>query len=189
VSRVKAGVLALQGDFREHARALADAGATPVEVRDAGDLAGVACLVIPGGESTTMGKLARAYDLVEPVRDRVAGGMPVFGTCAGMIVLAERVVGGGEPLFAVMDIGVERNAYGRQVDSFEADVDVDGIDHPVRGVFIRAPRITDVGEGVRVLAVHEGAPVVLEQGHLLVSSFHPELIGETGLHRYLLAKL
>jgi 5'-phosphate synthase pdxT subunit len=188
VTVVKAGVLALQGDFREHALVLAEAGATPVEVRDSGGLADVDCLVIPGGESTTIGKLARAYDLVQPVRRRVAQGMPVFGTCAGMIVLAERVTG-GEPLFHVMDIGVERNAYGRQVDSFEADVDVDGVDHPVRGVFIRAPRITDVGEGVRVLAEHEGAPVVLEQGNLLVSSFHPELIGETGLHRYLLAKL
>jgi 5'-phosphate synthase pdxT subunit len=185
---VKAGVLALQGDFREHGRALADAGATPVEVRDAGDLAGVQCLVIPGGESTTIGKLARAYGLVEPVRRRVAAGMPVFGTCAGMIVLAERVVG-GDPLFAVMDIGVERNAYGRQVDSFEADVDVEGIEHPVRGVFIRAPRIVDVGDDVRVLAEHEGAPVILEQRNLLVSSFHPELVGEAGLHRYLLAKL
>jgi 5'-phosphate synthase pdxT subunit len=188
VTDVKAGVLALQGDFREHALVLADAGATPVEVRDATHLAGVDLLVIPGGESTTIGKLARAYDLVQPVRDRVAQGMPVFGTCAGMIVLAERV-SGGDPLFAVMDIGVERNAYGRQVESFEADVEVEGVDHPVRGVFIRAPRITDVGEGVRVLAEHEGAPVVLEQGSLLVSSFHPELIGETGLHRYLLAKL
>jgi 5'-phosphate synthase pdxT subunit len=188
VTDVKAGVLALQGDFREHALVLADAGATPVEVRDATQLAGVDLLVIPGGESTTIGKLARAYGLVQPVRDRVADGMPVFGTCAGMIVLAERVTG-GDPLFAVMDIGIERNAYGRQVDSFEADVEVEGVDHPVRGVFIRAPRITDVGEGVRVLAEHEGAPVVLEQGNVLVSSFHPELIGETGLHRYLLAKL
>lgn len=185
---MKAGVLALQGDFREHGRALADAGATPVEVRNPEELEGVDCLVIPGGESTTIAKLARAYDLVEPVRGRVAGGMPVFGTCAGMIVLARRVLG-GEPLFGVMDIGVERNAYGRQVDSFETDVDVAGIEHPVRGVFIRAPRITDIGDGVRVLAEHEGAPVVLEQGNLLVSSFHPELIGETGLHRYLLAKL
>jgi pyridoxal 5'-phosphate synthase pdxT subunit len=185
---VKAGVLALQGDFREHAGALADAGAIPVEVRNPEELANVDCLVIPGGESTTIGKLARAYDLVDPVRARVAAGMPVFGTCAGMIVLADRVLG-GDPLFAVMDIGVERNAYGRQVESFEADVDVAGIEHPVRGVFIRAPRITDVGSGVRVLAEHEGAPVVLEEGNLLVSSFHPELIGETGLHRYLLDKL
>ncbi len=185
---MKAGVLALQGDFREHGRMLADAGATPIEVRNTEQLSGVECLVIPGGESTTIGKLARAYDLVEPVRARVADGMPVFGTCAGMIVLAQRVLG-GEPLFGVMDIGVERNAYGRQVDSFETDVDVEGIEHPVRGVFIRAPRITDIGDGVRVLAEHEGAAVVLEQGNVLVSSFHPELTGETGLHRYLLAKL
>jgi len=188
VSDVKAGVLALQGDFREHSRVLSDAGAFPVEVRNAEQLAGVDCLVIPGGESTTIGMLARAYDLVEPVRERVAAGMPVFGTCAGMIVLAARV-DRGEPLFGVMDIGVERNAYGRQAESFEADVEVEGIDHAVRGVFIRAPRITDIGEGVRVLAEHEGTAVVLEQGNLLVSSFHPELIGETGLHRYLLEKL
>ena len=113
--------------------------------------------MIPGGESTTMGKLAHAYDLVEPVRARAAAGMPIFGTCAGMIVLARRV-DGGDPLFAVMDIGVQRNAYGRQVDSFEDDVDVEGIDHPVRGVFIRAPRITDVGADVRVLAESRGRP-------------------------------
>ena len=185
---MKAGVLALQGDFREHGRMLAEAGATPVEVRNADDLAEVGCLVIPGGESTTMAKLARAYDLVEPVRERAAQGMPIFGTCAGMIVLARRV-DGGDPLFAVMDIGVQRNAYGRQVDSFEDQVDVEGIDHAVRGVFIRAPKITDVGKDVRILARHEGDPVVLEQGNLLVSSFHPELIGETGLHRYLLSKM
>ena len=185
---MKAGVLALQGDFREHGRMLAEAGATPVEVRTPSQLADVDCLVIPGGESTTIGKLARAYDLVEPVRARSAAGMPIFGTCAGMIVLAARV-GGGEPLFGLMDIGVERNAYGRQVESFEADLDVTGIDHPVRGVFIRAPRVTDVGADVRVLASHEGAPVVLEQGNLLVASFHPELIDESGLHRYLLTKI
>ena len=185
---MKAGVLALQGDFREHGRMLAEAGATPVEVRNADDLAEVGCLVIPGGESTTMAKLARAYDLVEPVRERAAQGMPIFGTCAGMIVLARRVEG-GDPLFAVMDIGLQRNAYGRQVDSFEDQVDVEGIDHAVRGVFIRAPKITEVGQDVRILARHEGDPVVLEQGNLLVSSFHPELIGETGLHRYLLSKM
>jgi pyridoxal 5'-phosphate synthase pdxT subunit len=182
---MKAGVLALQGDFREHARALADAGATPVEVRSAAELVDVDCLVIPGGESTTISKLARAYGLVETVRERAGTGMPILGTCAGMIVLAQRVEG-GDPLFALMDIGVERNAYGRQVDSFEADVDVEGIEHPVRGVFIRAPRITDVGRDVRVLASHEGDPVVLRQDALLATSFHPELVGEIGLHRYLI---
>lgn len=185
---MKAGVLALQGDFREHGRALTQIGATTVEVRTAEQLADIDCLVIPGGESTTIAKLARIYEMVEPVRERARSGMPVFGTCAGMIVLAERVVE-GEPLFALMDIGVERNAYGRQVDSFETDLDVSGIDHRVRGVFIRAPRITDVGPNVRVLAEHEGAPVVLEQDNLLVASFHPELVGETSLHRYLLDKV
>jgi 5'-phosphate synthase pdxT subunit len=185
---MKAGVLALQGDFREHVLALCEAGATPIEVRTPVDLAEVECLVIPGGESTTIGKLARAYDLVDPIRERAAGGMPVFGTCAGMIVLAERVEG-GEPLFGLMDIGIRRNAYGRQVDSFEADLEVAGIDHRVRGVFIRAPRIVDVGSGVKVLAEHEGTPVVLEQGNLLVSSFHPELVGETAMHAYLLKKV
>jgi pyridoxal 5'-phosphate synthase pdxT subunit len=185
---VKAGVLALQGDFREHVRALADAGATPVEVRTPAELADVACLVIPGGESTTIGKLARAYDLVEPVQERSAAGMPIFGTCAGMIVLARRVEG-GEPLFALMDVTVRRNAYGRQVDSFESDLRVTGIDHAVRGVFIRAPWVEDVGPDVTVLAEHEGRPVVLEQGNLLVASFHPELAGETALHEYLLRKV
>ena len=185
---VKAGVLALQGDFREHARVFADAGATPVEVRTASQLAEVDCLAIPGGESTTIAKLARAYDLVEPIRGRSAEGMPILGTCAGMIVLAAEVVG-GEPLFALMDIAVRRNAYGRQVDSFETDLQILGIDHPVRGVFIRAPWIERVGEGVEVLATFEDRPVVLEQGNVVVASFHPELVGETGLHGYLLRKV
>jgi 5'-phosphate synthase pdxT subunit len=185
---VKVGVLALQGDFREHASTLVEAGAVPVEVRNAEELSDVDCLVIPGGESTTISKLARAYGLVEPVRERARAGMPVLGTCAGMIVLAQRVTG-GDPLFSLMDIGVERNAYGRQVDSFEADLEVRGIDHPVRGVFIRAPRIADVGDEVAVLAEHEGAPVVLEQDNLLVASFHPELVGDPALHRYMLSKL
>src|SRR5438093_612855 len=185
---MKAGVLALQGDFREHARVFAEAGATPVEVRLPADLDAVDCLAIPGGESTTIGKLARAYDLVEPIRERARAGMPILGTCAGMIVLA-REVQGGEPLLDLMDIAVRRNAYGRQVDSFEADLDVRGVAHPVRGVFIRAPWIERVGKGVTVLSRFEGRPVVLEQGNLLVASFHPELVGETGLHGYLLGKV
>jgi 5'-phosphate synthase pdxT subunit len=185
---VKAGVLALQGDFREHARMLASAGASPLEVRTPEDLAEVSCLVIPGGESTTIAKLARSAGLVEPIRERAAAGMPMLGTCAGMIVMAERVVE-GQPLLGVIDIGVRRNAYGRQVDSFEADVEVEGLDHPVRGVFIRAPWVEDVGERVRVLAEHEGHPVVLEQGSLLVASFHPELVGEHELHAYVLRKV
>ncbi len=184
---MKAGVLALQGDFREHARALADAGAVPIEVRTPADLSDVACLVIPGGESTTIAKLARWAGLVEPVRDRAREGMPILGTCAGMIVLAERVAD-GEPLFSLLDIGVRRNAYGRQVDSFEADLAVDGMGE-VRGVFIRAPWVEEVGPDVRVLSSHDGRPVVVEQGAILATTFHPELVGESALHARLLGKV
>jgi 5'-phosphate synthase pdxT subunit len=165
---------------------LAELDAAPVEVRTPADLTDVDALVIPGGESTTIGKLARAYGLVEPIRARAGTGMPVLGTCAGMIVLAEHVID-GEPLLSLMDVTVRRNAYGRQVDSFEADVTVEGIEHSVRGVFIRAPWIEEVGAGVDVLAEHEGRPVVLRQGRLLAASFHPELVGETALHEAFLA--
>lgn len=185
---MKAGVLALQGDFREHVQVLATLSATPVEVRTADELAGVDCLVIPGGESTTISKLARAYDLVEPIRSRAAAGMPILGTCAGMIVMAARVEG-GEPLLSLIDLTVRRNAYGRQADSFEADVDVRGVDRAVRGVFIRAPRVESVGPGVRVLGELAGHPVVAEQGNLVVAAFHPELVGETALHEYFLRKV
>jgi pyridoxal 5'-phosphate synthase pdxT subunit len=185
---VKAGVLALQGDFREHARAFADAGATPIEVRTPEELAQVDALAIPGGESTTISKLAHSAGLVGPIVERARDGMPILGTCAGMIVMAKRVIG-LEPLLSLVDIEVERNAYGRQVDSFEADLEVEGVDEPVRGVFIRAPVVREVGEGVRVLSALEGAPVVLEQGNLVVASFHPELVGEARLHDYLLKKV
>jgi 5'-phosphate synthase pdxT subunit len=183
---MKAGVLALQGDFREHARVLSSLDAAPVEVRTAAHLADVDRLVIPGGESTTIGKLARAYGLVEPIRERAGDGMPILGTCAGMILLAKRVLD-GEPLLSLMDVTVRRNAYGRQVDSFEADVDIDGIDHRVRGVFIRAPWIEEIGSDVQVLSAYEGKPVVLRQGNLVAASFHPELVGETALHEYFLS--
>jgi 5'-phosphate synthase pdxT subunit len=185
---VKAGVLALQGDFREHARVFADLGASPVEVRTPEELAGVDALAIPGGESTTISKLARSVGLVEPIVERANAGMPILGTCAGMIVMARRVEG-LEPVLSLVDVTVRRNAYGRQVDSFEADLDVEGVEDRVRGVFIRAPLVEDVGEGVRVLAHLEGAPVVLEQDNLVVASFHPELVGETRLHDYLLRKV
>ncbi len=162
----------------------AECGAIPVLVRTPQDLAEAACLAIPGGESTTIGKLAQLYGLVEPIRRRVREGLPVLGTCAGLIVMAHQV-GGGEPLLDVMDITVERNAYGRQVDSFEADVDVRGVG-PVRAVFIRAPQVTRVGSGVEVLAEHEGRPVVVRQDRLLASAFHPEMAGDSRLHRVLL---
>ncbi|MEX0992044.1 MAG: pyridoxal 5'-phosphate synthase glutaminase subunit PdxT [Actinomycetota bacterium] len=185
---MKAGVLALQGDFREHSLVLDDAGATPVEVRAVEHLADVDCLVIPGGESTTISKLAHIAGLVEPIRERAAAGMPIFGTCAGMIVMAERVLD-GEPLLGLVDITVRRNAYGRQVDSFEADVPVDGIEDPIRAVFIRAPWVEEVGACVTVLAELEGRPVALEQGNLLVASFHPEIVREQRLHEYFLEKV
>ena len=162
----------------------AECGAIPILVRTPDDLAEVACLAIPGGESTTIGKLARRHELVDPIRRRVEEGLPVLGTCAGMIVMAHEV-GGGEPLLDVMDIGVERNAYGRQVDSFEAYVEVRGVG-PVRAVFIRAPQVTRIGEGVDVLAEHDGRPVVVRQDRLLASAFHPEMAGDSRLHRRLL---
>lgn len=185
---MKAGVLALQGDFREHAAMFASAGATPVEVRTPEQLAGVDALAIPGGESTAIGLLARSAGLVEPLRERVAAGMPVLGTCAGLIVLAREVIG-GEPLFGCLDATVRRNAYGRQNESFETDVVVEGVERPVRGVFIRAPIIESVGPDVRVLAEHGGRPVVVQQGSIVGITFHPELVGEDGLHGYLLGKV
>jgi pyridoxal 5'-phosphate synthase pdxT subunit len=182
---MKAGVLALQGDVREHARMFAECGATPVLVRTADDLASVECLAIPGGESTAIGRLATIYGLVRPIRERVGAGMPVFGTCAGMILLAKEV-GGGVPLLAVLDIEVRRNAYGRQVDSFETDVDIKGVG-TVRAVFIRAPEVSRIGAGVEVLAEHDGAPVVVQEGKILAASFHPEMAGDARLHERLLA--
>ncbi len=181
---MKAGVLALQGDFREHAAMFAACGATPVLVRTVEELAPVDCLAIPGGESTTMGKLALGHGLVEPIRARILDGLPVLGTCAGMIVLANEVRG-GEPLLSLLDIGVERNAYGRQMDSFEADVQVRGIG-AVRAVFIRAPRVERVGPGVEVLAEHDGRPVVVQEGRVIAAAFHPEMAGDPRLHERLL---
>lgn len=183
---MKAGVLALQGDFREHGAVLRDLGAAVAEVRTPEDLAGVDCLAIPGGESTTISKLARAHGMVEPIRERAVAGMPLLGTCAGLIVMASGV-GGGEPLLSVLDVDVERNAYGRQVDSFEADVPVDG--EPVRGVFIRAPVITRVGDHVEILGEHGGRPVAVQQGSLIGATFHPELAGDGRLHRRMLERV
>jgi 5'-phosphate synthase pdxT subunit len=185
---MKAGILALQGDVREHAAVLADLGASPVLVRTPDDLDAVDCLAIPGGESTTIGRLARRYELVEPIRRQAEAGMPVLGTCAGMIVMATEVTG-GEPLLSLLDIRVARNAYGRQVDSFEADVPLRGEPKPLRAVFIRAPVVEEVGEGVEVLAELDGRPVAVERGRLMAAAFHPELAGETGLHRRLLEKV
>jgi 5'-phosphate synthase pdxT subunit len=181
---MKAGVLALQGDFREHAQMFAACGATPLLVRTREELDSVQCLAIPGGESTAISRLAREHGLVEPIRERARAGMPIFGTCAGMIVLASGVEG-GRPLLSLMDVDVRRNAYGRQVDSFETEVEVRGIG-AVRAVFIRAPQVARVGPAVEVLAEHGGVPVVVRQGTLLAAAFHPEIAGDPRLHRHLL---
>ncbi len=169
---MKIGVLAVQGNFREHAAMLRRLGAEVVEVRTPAELAALDGLVVPGGESTTFMRLMRLYGLDDAVQ-RFGG--CVFGTCAGMIVLDRAHLG-------LVDLLVERNAYGRQVASFEADLEVDGDDEPLRGVFIRAPRVRETGPGVEVLAEHEGEPVLVRDGRFLVASFHPELTDDTRVH-------
>jgi 5'-phosphate synthase pdxT subunit len=185
------GVLALQGDVREHLRVLEGMGAQPVPVRRPAELEKVDGLIIPGGESTTMVKLATAFELLEPLRERIAAGLPVYGSCAGMILLADRVDSGGSPIeatFGGIDITVRRNAFGRQVDSFEADVDIEGIDGgPMHAVFIRAPWVQEIGPRATPLGrVNPGTVdehvVVVRQGNLLATSFHPELTGDLRIH-------
>jgi 5'-phosphate synthase pdxT subunit len=178
------GVLALQGAFAAHERALIRLGAVTRQVRTAADLAAVDALVMPGGESTTMAHLLATNELFDPLAARLAAGMPVFGTCAGMILLATEVLDGraGQRSFGVIDIAVRRNGYGRQVDSFEDDIAVEGLDEPFHVVFIRAPKVERVGEGVSVLAQHRGVPVLARQGTVLVASFHPELTDDLRLH-------
>jgi pyridoxal 5'-phosphate synthase pdxT subunit len=169
---MRIGILAVQGDFREHAAMLRRLGADVVEVRKPEQLEDLDGLVIPGGESTAIMRLIRIYGLEDALR-RFA--RPVFGTCAGMIVL-------GRDHLGLVDVGVRRNAYGRQVASFETDLELAGEDEPLRGVFIRAPRVADVGSGVEVLAEHEDEPVLLREGRFLVASFHPELTEDTRVH-------
>jgi 5'-phosphate synthase pdxT subunit len=181
----KIGVLDLQGDVREHIGILAELGAHPVSVRRPEDLAGIDAIVIPGGESTTMSMLLDSAELRAPLAERLDAGMPAFGTCAGMILLATDVLDGrpGQPSFAVIDISVRRNGFGRQVDSFELDLSVAEVGpDPVHGVFIRAPVVERVGAGVAVLAEVDGHPVACRQGPVLVTSFHPELSGDLRLH-------
>jgi 5'-phosphate synthase pdxT subunit len=184
------GVLGLQGDVREHVAALSAAGADAVRVRRASELDDVDAIVIPGGESTTIGKLLVAFDLLEPLQKRVRAGMPAYGSCAGMILLADRVLDGTAEQVAVggLDITVRRNAFGRQVDSFEGDIDFAGLRSPLHAVFIRAPWVEDAGESVQVLAkVGDGQAagriVAVRQGPLMATSFHPELTGDLRVHQ------
>ncbi|MDA2808273.1 pyridoxal 5'-phosphate synthase glutaminase subunit PdxT [Nocardiopsis suaedae] len=185
------GVLALQGDTEEHLRVLRGIGATAVPVTDSGRLDQVQGLVLPGGESTTMGKLAVRYGLLEPLRKRIRAGMPAYGTCAGMILLADRIIDGaqGQETVGGIDMTVRRNAFGRQTESFEGAVDIEGLEGgPVDAVFIRAPWVESTGPDVRVLGqTGEGGAagriVAVRQGSLLATSFHPELTGDARIHR------
>lgn len=185
----RVGVLGLQGDFSEHLSTLRRMGAEAVDVRKPAQLDDVDALIIPGGESTTIGKLAEHYGIIPKLRERVNEGMPVWGTCAGAIFLAKEVPGHPHPLASLMDITVERNAFGRQIDSFEADLDVAGMTGgPFHAVFIRAPKITETGNDVEVLArLRDGTVVAAKEGRLLATSFHPELTRDDRFHRYFLS--
>jgi pyridoxal 5'-phosphate synthase pdxT subunit len=188
---VTIGILALQGDVREHVNMLVACGVRAAPVRRSTDLDAVDALVVPGGESTTMYKLAQAFDLLEPLRKRVAAGMPTLGTCAGMIMLADRIEDGieGQQTVGGIDMTVRRNAFGRQVESFEADVALEPFSRPYHAVFIRAPWVEDLGPGAHPLARVSSGPalgriVAVRQGRLLATSFHPELTGDLRVHRY-----
>lgn len=187
------GVLALQGDVREHLAALTALGADARPVKSAADLEQVAGLVIPGGESSVIDKLSRIFEVRDPIRARIAGGMPVYGTCAGLIMLADDLVDGiaGQMTFGGFDATVRRNAFGTQLDSFETDLDIPALgEHPVHAVFIRAPVVERVGPGVEVLAsVDDGRIVAIEQGPLLGTAFHPEVAGEYRFHERFLDRV
>jgi 5'-phosphate synthase pdxT subunit len=185
--RPRIGILAVQGDVREHANALREVGAEPVEVRLPRDMVGLDALILPGGESTTMRKLIDLYGLREPIVALAHGGAPVYGTCAGMILLANRIGDGDEPVLRLLDITVERNAYGRQLDSFEADLAIPSLgDEPLHGVFIRAPVVSQVGPEVEVLARDsDGRPIAVRQGRVIATALHPELTSDRRLHRLL----
>ncbi|HEX2883801.1 MAG TPA: pyridoxal 5'-phosphate synthase glutaminase subunit PdxT [Candidatus Limnocylindria bacterium] len=185
--RPRIGVLAVQGAVREHVRAVREAGGEPVEVRLPRDLVDLDALILPGGESTTMRRLIDEYGLREPIAALARGGAPMFGTCAGMILLADRLTDGDRPYFGLLDIEVRRNGYGRQVASFETDLDAPTLGPgPLHAVFIRAPMVTDVGPAAEVLATDpDGRPVAVRQGRVIATAFHPELTDDRRLHRLL----
>ena len=185
---MRVGVLGLQGDFQEHLATFRALGVEAVDVRRPEQLADVGALVIPGGESTTIGKLAERYGFIPAIRDRAREGMPIWGTCAGAILLAKDVPGHSHPILGLMDMTIERNAFGRQADSFEADLDVRGMDgESFHAVFIRAPRIDKLGPDVEVLAaLDDGSVVAAREGRLLATSFHPELTDDRRFHELFL---
>jgi 5'-phosphate synthase pdxT subunit len=181
---MKIGVLALQGDFREHIAASENSGHSAIAIRRPSELNEIDALILPGGESTTIALLAQSYQLFQPIREKISAGFPVYGSCAGMILLADRIVDGadGQKTFGGIDMTVRRNAFGRQVESFEGEIDF--VDKKVNGVFIRAPWVEQVGSAVEVLASTSGHPVAVRQGRLFATSFHPELTGDLSVHQY-----
>ncbi|CAB5042713.1 MAG: pyridoxal 5'-phosphate synthase glutaminase subunit PdxT [Actinobacteria bacterium] len=189
---MKVGVLALQGDVREHFSALIACGVYPTTIRRRAELDAVEALVIPGGESTTISQLAKSFDLFQPIRDRISHGMPVYGSCAGMILLADHILDAkaDQESFGGLDITVRRNAFGRQVDSFESDIAfADGTPTPVSAVFIRAPWIEKIGSGIEILAEVDAHPVAVRSKSILATSFHPELTGDHRIHRYFIEEV
>jgi 5'-phosphate synthase pdxT subunit len=194
---LRVGVLALQGDFREHINALTHCQVEAVEIRRVSELEKIDALIIPGGESTTIVSLAKTFEIFEPIKKRIASGMPTYGSCAGMIMLADHIVAAkdGQETFGGIDITVRRNAFGRQVDSFESDILAPAISgSPIRAVFIRAPWVEKVGKNVEVLASYEGSDgvahaVAVRQDHLLATAFHPEITDDYSVHRYFLEKV
>jgi 5'-phosphate synthase pdxT subunit len=192
-SKPHVGVLALQGDFREHALVLRELGADVIHVRRPEELAAVDGLVLPGGESSVQDKLSRTFGLAEPLKQAIASGLPVYGTCAGLILLADRILDGitGQQTLGGLDVSVRRNAFGSQLDSFETDLDVPALgDEPVHAVFIRAPVVEKVGpQATRLASLDDGQVVAVEQGNLLGTAFHPEVTGDIRFHAYFLDKV
>lgn len=189
---MKVGVLSLQGDVREHVSALIACGINPIEVRTGSELAEVDALVLPGGESTTIAQLSEIFGIFEPIKQRIAAGMPVYGSCAGMILLADSILDAkqGQKTFGGLDVTVRRNAFGRQVDSFETDLIFDdGSSDLIKAVFIRAPWVEKVGAGVKVLALVDYHPVAVRSTTLLATSFHPELTADHRIHRYFIEEV
>jgi 5'-phosphate synthase pdxT subunit len=194
---MKIGVLALQGDVQEHIQSLSDCGVIALAVKTDSQIRSIDALVIPGGESTTIAKLARSFDLMDLIKDRIKEGMPTYGSCAGMILLAEKVEDAitGQETFGGIDMTVRRNAFGRQIDSFETDLKFKGITEPaIRAVFIRAPWVESIGKQVEVLAqitdeTGKTHPVAVRQGRLLATSFHPELTGDSRIHKYFVEQI
>ncbi|MBU6263687.1 MAG: pyridoxal 5'-phosphate synthase glutaminase subunit PdxT [Actinomycetales bacterium] len=187
---MRVGVLALQGDFREHIAALSAIGVDAVAVKTESEINSVDALVLPGGESTTIAKLARIFGVFDLIKSRISSGLPVYGSCAGLILLSNKILDGveGQETFGGLDITSRRNAFGRQVDSFEGEIEFSGIGK-LNGVFIRAPWVEEVGSSVTVLATSHGHPVAVKQGNILATSFHPELTTDHAVHRYFVEEL